>query len=415
MKINNLKKIAATGSVDNQFIGIKINDNQIEFHYPETYKLAQDDDGLRKDILAILRTVSLARTKTSDLSSYNTEHSSREVFPLASFLWIINDYLTYGRYENREKTYVKGMSGRINWKRTMRSNPIISNRNIIYTDIISEKKSQKDNLITQIYFFCVQKAIDSVGWLYGIRFDPNGVDYYKLFNQKLYLGALNTELSHTNDDQKRIRLVNMKNIITGLDEELINTREIIYGVDSYDYVYERMIDSMFSRVKNIKEFYPSAQWDLVVENGPVKSSNLRPDTVLIKDSNVYILDAKYYRYGTTFRSGDMPETSSIQKQITYGEYVKKVKEGQYEDVYSAFVLPYSKTDNILKDQFNNDMEFIGIGTAAWLDSDRINSRNIVAILIDTRFLVNNWLKKNEDNINCIIKLIEQNVGGFRNE
>ena len=41
---------------------------------------------------------------------------------------------------------------------------------------------------------------------------------------------------------------------------------------------------------------------------------------LIKNNKVYILDAKYYRYGTTFFAGDMPETTSIQKQITYGEY-----------------------------------------------------------------------------------------------
>ena len=87
----------------------------------------------------------------------------------------------------------------------------------------------------------------------------------------------------------------MKNILLGLDEDLINTREVIYGVDSYDYVYERMIDSMFSKCDNIKEFYPNATWDLVLESKPLNSSNLRPDTVLIdkKTNKVYILDAKY--------------------------------------------------------------------------------------------------------------------------
>ena len=103
MEIRNLTKIAATGKVDNQFVGIKIFNNQIEFHYPETYQLSNDDDNLRKDILAILRTVSLAKTKTSEMSSFNTRHNEGYVFPLGTFLWIINDYLTYGRYENREK------------------------------------------------------------------------------------------------------------------------------------------------------------------------------------------------------------------------------------------------------------------------------------------------------------------------
>lgn len=415
MEIRNLLKIPASGKQDNQFVGIKIVNNQIEFHYPETYQLSEDDGGLRKDILTVLRSVSLAKTKTSDLSSYNTRHTYGYVFPLGAFLWIISDYLTYGRYENREKIYDRGVRGKINWKRTMHSNPVVSGGNVIYTNIVSEKKTQKDNLLTEIYFFCVQKAVDAVGWLYGVSFDSEGVDYYKLFNEKKYLVALNTELSHTFDDQKKIRLQNMKSIIMGLDDDMINTRDMVYGVDSYDYVYERMVDSLFSRVDNIREFYPNATWDMVLESGPVNSSNLRPDTILIKDNKVYILDAKYYRYGTTFKTSDMPETTSVQKQITYGEYVKKVKAGEYEDVFSAFVLPYSKTNNMHRRRFHNNLEFIGIGKATWYDTENVNSRNVVALLIDTRFLLTNWIKKNEDDIDSIIRLIEENVGGVIRE
>lgn len=415
MEIKNLLMIPATGKQDNQFVGIKISKNQIEFHYPESFQLSEGTDGLRKDILTVLRSVSLAKTKTSDLSSYNSIYSKNCVFPLGAYLWLINDYLTYRHYVNRERFFVRGVKGKINWKRTMRSNPIISSRNIIYTDIISEKKAQKENLITEIYNYCIQKAVDAIGWLYGIVFDSDGVDYYKLFNKEKYLTALSTELSHTFDDQKKIRLQNMQNVISGLDDDMVNTRDMIYGVDSYDYVYERMVDSMFSKVDDIRSFYPNATWDLVIEHGIINSSNLRPDTVLIKDNKVYILDAKYYRYGTTFRTGDMPETTSIQKQITYGEYVKKVKSGIYDDVFSAFVLPYCKTNNIYKSRFNLDLEFVGIAKATWLDSDDVNSRNIVAILLDTRFLLSNWAKKNEDNINNIIQLIESNVGGVTRE
>ena len=176
-----------------------------------------------------------------------------------------------------------------------------------------------------------------------------------------------------------------------------------------------MVDAMFSRVEDIRDFYPNATWDLVLEKGPVDSTNLRPDTVLIKDNKVYILDAKYYRYGTTFKPSDMPETTSIQKQITYGEYVKKVKEGLYDDVFSAFVLPYSKNQNAHKDKFDENMEFVGIAKAKWIDSEGESSRRIVAILVDTKFLITNWLKKNEDNISGIIDLIENNVGGVARE
>ncbi|MDD6322910.1 MAG: LlaJI family restriction endonuclease, partial [Firmicutes bacterium] len=170
-----------------------------------------------------------------------------------------------------------------------------------------------------------------------------------------------------------------------------------------------MVDAMFSKVDDIRQFYPTATWDLVLETKTLDSSNLRPDTVLIKDNKVYILDAKYYRYGTTFKPTDMPETTSIQKQITYGEYVKKVKQGQYDDVFSAFVLPYSKYDNEHIDRFNHILEFVGIARAKWIDSETESSRRIAAILVDTTFLINNWVKKNEDNIDGIINLIESSV------
>ena len=55
MKIANLEKIPATGELNNQFIGVKISNNKIEFHYPETYQLSSIDDELRRDILAILK------------------------------------------------------------------------------------------------------------------------------------------------------------------------------------------------------------------------------------------------------------------------------------------------------------------------------------------------------------------------
>ena len=416
MKITNLEKIAATGELNNQFVGVKIAKNKIEFHYPETYQLSDNDDELRRDILSVLRTISLAKTLTSNLSSYNSKFNNNDVFPIGAYLWIINDYLTYGKYENREKTYQHGARGKIDWRRTLHTSPAISNGNVIYTDIISEKKSQVDNLLTEIYFFCAKRSCDILGWLYGIAFEENGVDYEKKFNKKLYLTTINTELSHTFDDTKKTRLQHMKNIITGLDDDIIHTREIVYGVDSYDYVYERMVDSMFSNIENIREFYPTAEWDLVVEEKPKESSKLRPDTILEKQldngkKNLYILDAKYYRYGTTFLTKHIPETTSIQKQITYGEYVKMMKPGVYDEIYSAFVMPYSKNANIHKDRFNKDIEFIGVAKAKWIDASGETNRNIVGILLDTNFLISNWVKKNTDNINEITKIIEDNIQG----
>lgn len=414
MKIKNLQLIPSDGTKDNSFVGIKINNNQIEFHFPKTYVLSDDDNEKRKNILNILRTISLAKKTTNSLSSYNSKTNNGNEFPLGSYLWIISDYLKYGKYENKEKVYSPNIKGKINWKRTIKSSPIISKGNLIYTDIVYERNDQKDNLLTEIYNCCVKKAIDDIGWIYNLQFDTNGIDFDRLLNKKreLYISAINTEISHTFEDTKKNRLMNMKNIIFGLDDKMIETKELVYGVDSYETIYEKMVDSMFSNISNIKDFYPSATWMLKTEKDIKDSSNLRPDTILIKDKKVYILDAKYYRFGLTFNVADAPTTDSIQKQITYGEYIKKVKEGEYDDVFNAFVMPYSRTNNPKPVDFHEIMEFVGIATAKWNDANEANHRKIVAILLDTNYLIDNWARRNEDNLNKIIDIIEKHVEGI---
>lgn len=410
MKINNVTFIEANEKRDNSFVGIRIADNKIEFHYPETYVLSNTDEGLRRDILAILRTLYLARTKTKENSSLYSENKNYDL-PLQSFLWIINDYLTYGKYPNIEKIYEKGTKGKINWKKTLDSDPVISNGNVIYTDFISERRDQRENILTEIYDCCVNQAIDAIGWIYNLTFDKFDKNYNELFKKKhkLYLSVINTELSHTYEDKKRTRLQNMKNIITGLDENIISTKEVLYGVDSYDGVYEKMVDSMFSNIDDISKFYPTTDWHLELEDGkPFNPSSLRPDTIIEKNNNLYILDSKYYRYGTTFSKLDVPKSDSIQKQITYGEYVRRVIEGKYDNIYSAFIMPYSKTSNRLNEKYNENIEFVGTATAKWYESNEESNRRIVGLLLDTNYLINNWVKKNEDNINDIVSKIEDN-------
>lgn len=420
MDLSEITLVPATGLGDNKFVGIKIENGHIEFHYPDTFELSSSkesprpiDEKLRKDIVLVLRSVELARTPTSEKSSYNTRRKRENVFPLRAFLWIINDYLTYGRYINKERQYEHGVKGKINWKKTMRAMPAISSGNVVYSDIVSERKSQHDNLLSEIYFYCVQKSIDSIGWIYNLSFDNGGVNYYRLFNEKKYIGAINSELSKSFDDLKKMRLSNMKSVILGLDDSVLATKKLIYGVDSYEYVFEKMLDAMFSKVDRKSDFYPSAFWDVLYPKpDSVKSTNLRPDTISIRDRKVFILDAKYYQYGKTFDPRDLPETTSIQKQITYGEYIKKVKEGQYDDVFSAFVMPYNKHSSDNPGELDGDIEFIGIAKADWIDADE-HSRKIAGILIDTRFLVENWIRGCDSAFSELTDTIEVKVGEAR--
>lgn len=344
----------------------------------------------RKDILAILNTISIAKTLSTEKVKIETSLSEKNSFAIHSYLWIIRDYLTNGIYINREKVIKKNQNGRINWKRTMQNQPIISNRNIIYTDLVVEIPNNTDNIVVEIHKYCIKKSLEYIGWLFGLS--PNIIEAKPISDilKKKYLIILKRELNNTFDDYKKIRFNHMLQVIAGVTGDDGNS-EFVYGVDSYYYIYERMIDSIFSNVKNISKFNPKANWFLKKNNyKKIQSSELRPDTILLSEDKktAYILDAKFYRYGTTGFNNDLPETTSIQKQITYGDYIKENSLGEnIDNIRSAFLLPYNKNNNPFN--LSENLEYIGYSRAEWKDNSE-DHQTIYAFLMDLKHIITTW-------------------------
>lgn len=94
---------------------------------------------------------------------------------------------------------------------------------------------------------------------------------------------------------------------------------------------------------------------------------------------VYVLDAKYYKYGQTRNVYDLPDTSSISKQIIYGEYVSRVEPDK--TIYNAFLIPF--------DSYSWGTEkFHLIGTAYSQWKDNIKQYEVVkGILVDTKYIM----------------------------
>lgn len=412
-KIPNFFSHAVTGSLDDSFIGIKIKNDKIDFYYPEAYDLSsiKDIKNFRKDIILILNTISIAKTLTNDKAKISTNLSDEDSFALHSYLWIIKDFLTNGLYVNREKVLKRNQRGRIDWKRTLQGQPVVSNGNVIYTDVIVEVPNDSDNIIVEIHKQCVKKSIEYIGWLFGLS--PNIIEVGNINSskKKIYLSVLRRELQNTFDDYKKLRFNHMIKVLQGIDGN--NEKdEFIYGVDSYYYIFERMIDSIFGNVKDISQFNPRSNWYLKKDNFKKSpSSELRPDTIFIDNTtySAYILDSKYYRFGTTGLNGDLPESTSIQKQITYGEYIKQNYIGEnIKNIRSAFLLPYNKNKNIF--DLHSNLEYIGFSQAEWKDNTE-SHQTVYAFLIDLKHTIQTWNIKNlhKDDINTLLKSIENEL------
>lgn len=395
-----------TNKVDDSFIGIKIKNNRIDFYYPETYNFDESSiENSRSDVLAILQTISIAKTHSDSRIKVESSFSNNEAIPLLSYLWIIRDYLMNGFYVNREKVLKKNQRGKVDWKRTLNGQPIISNGNVVYSDIVVAVKNDLDNIIVEIHKYCVKKSIDILGWLFGIR-SSNFVEtkpFYKELKY-IYTDTLSKELSKTFDDEKKERLKHMLSIVEGLSDNQ-NENELVYGVDSYHYIFERMINAIFGN-RDASKFNPSANWYMKAKGyEPFSSSDLRPDTILIRDNIAYVLDAKFYRFGYTADNKDLPETTSIQKQITYGDFIKNNKMGdEIQKIRNAFILPYNKCNNKLN--LNRTLEYIGYSKTDYRKGAE-DHEIIHAFLIDLKYVVETWNKRNHgDDVANLVKQIE---------
>ena len=413
MMLEDLIRIhSVTGKIDDSFIGIKIRNSIVDFYYPETYDLADyitDLKQFRKDVLAILKTIEIAKTLSADKAKIESSFS-RNNFAMLSYLWIIKDYLENGFYINREKDLRINQKGKINWKRTIQGQPIVSNGNVIYKDITVEIKQSLDDIIVDIHKLCLKKSIDFIGWLFNI---DSKTFYIKPYNSALiyrYIHVLKTEIDKTFDDYKKLRLNHMFKVIEGIDGDN-DSNEFVYGVDNYFYIFERMVDSIFGNQKDLRRFNPKANWFLVSDDFKrTPSSELRPDTIFIDQSTkiAYIIDSKYYRYGFTGQIEDLPETTSIQKQITYGDYLKKhFKDYNIKDIRNAFILPYDKHHNVFRT--SELIHYIGFSTAEWKDNNE-KYESIYAFLVDTKHIISFWNKGNhEKDIEMLIEQIEEAV------
>ncbi len=382
------KCIPITGKKNNSFVGIKANNSLIEVCYPESLRLSSIESKQRQEILALIKSISLAKTKYAEASNIFVAQNTGESFVVDAYIWILDDYAQHGRYINVEKEYRENVRGRINWKRTMRQTPIVSESNIVFKNFVAEVKHQQDNLLTEIYKYCVRVASNAIGWLIGITTDETESIP---FNKKAYIMAIQKELESTFDDEKRRRLNIMKSIVTELSSEDDLTSSFSYGVNDYSYVYERMVDSLYGNVKRIQDYYPNGEWSLLCFDKSFSSSNLRPDTVIDLAEGTYILDAKFYRFGTTMSKSDLPNTTSIQKQITYGEFITNIFHPK--KVINAFVMPYNKENNPFG--LEGNLEYIGFSTAKWKEQNN-SYEYVFTLLLDTQFLLMNWFKDNTE-------------------
>ena len=389
------------------FVGLRFRDGTPEVVFPHGFVLSDDPKECRKDVFRLL-SVLKRFTERTDGNKADKHHEALARLPLSSYQYIIQDFLQNGYYTEKEVKYVRSLKGKINWKRTIQQEqPQLDDGNIVYLNFqVKTNQINDDNLLTKIHQYCVYQSFFRFGWLYlSSAFLPQEPTFKA--DRKVFIAVLKRALGNTYNDTKRLLFQSMINILTDESDE-VDIKNLSLGVNHFEVVWERLIDFVFGE-ENKDKYFPHATWH-IIRNGRVEqSSALEPDTIMKHNGGIYVLDAKYYQYGITNNPGDLPNTSSIQKQITYGKHIaEQMSEVPPDRVYNAFIMPFNGGG---EDKY----KFVSVGTADWETyvSSTMNYAYVLGILLDTKWLLSEYVKHNDYEIEKLAEVIETPLRTYR--
>lgn len=194
-------------------------------------------------------------------------------------------------------------------------------------------------------------------------------------------------------------LQNLFTILQGRQGTLKSVNFCVHDKE-FEYVFEFLVNSIFG-TENVHEYYN--EYKYVINNKMYSAAKLRPDTIMScsefkndgnRDINntqadFFVIDAKYYNYGYTNKSNDLPQASAIAKQIGYN-YFLKGKTGK--KFYSVFLLPFAKErtqDSCFMLDACDLLKCVGYASGGFVQNNIVeNNMNKVAVcLVDLKALV----------------------------
>ncbi len=319
-----------------------------------------------------------------------------------AYLSIIRDYLRTGRYYRETSPEFKtDTKGNANWPRTAREQtPLIQkNGSMVFPKMTVRVVTPRDNEdITQIHMYCVHQAFDKLGWYY-VSFVPPGPEAHPPIKQSIYI--LRKKLASTHNDVEQELFGAMLKMLEYEDEKG-DDKQYFFGTDYFERVWESMVDQAFG-ISDKDKYFPRTRW--ILDYGRVKQKTpLQPDSIMIYGDKYYVLDSKLYKYGWTAVPDDLPNGPDINKQITYAEYIERVKGIPSERLFNAFIMPYNMEDNLfmLHSRFGN----IGEAVGDWRGNTKYYER-IQGIVIDTRYLMWNYIGTPEEQKRELAECIER--------
>lgn len=396
-----------TNEDGDRFVGVKADSDDAIIYFPIGYQLPDNDDELRADIHNLFGVLAEFMKVDKIIEKANFEEPHKVDFPIHAYLTVIRDFLQKSRYIiETDPRYLTDTRGRTSWSRTVREQRGLLQRNgsLVFTKLTVRSTTPNENKeITQIHKYCVFEAFNKLGWLY-VSFMPEKPETIIGIKESIYI--LEKRLAATNNDVKQELFRAMKAILEYVDKTNEDA-EYFFGTEDFDHIWEKMIDKAFG-IEDKEKYFPRTRW--LLDYGLDKEKRpLYPDTIMIYKNKYYVLDAKCYRYGCTGNPNNLPNGTDINKQITYGEYIERAKGVGDKNLFNCFIMPYNMKDNPF--HFDSPVGNVGEAIGDWRynpDEPRMkNYERIQGIVMDTRYLMYNYIGTSEQQKKVLAKCIEK--------
>ena len=386
----------------NSFVGIHLDESNthpwiyLPHGFPDVQTLSEAE--LRDAISTLLRVLSKDHRNHQYQEHKEQKDGINSDFPFESYRHIIQDYQNLGYLKESERLESRHGSGRNDWRRTInRSPPLWSDQGAVHLFPIKVKTVRSHQYLMEIQKYCLSVSLRNLGWLYGIQ-PKKGFQTWSNVEITKAINAIQRR-RHSVFSERLTELLNHLLIVLKFQSNLSPSdvhRNIFGAVNSMNVVWENMVESVFGSGRH-GNYEPIALWKLAsggsLAKKPLELDSIRWDTNKLGNKICTVVDAKYYP------PGSLPNTSDVNKQITYAEWVrKKDKIHDPDQLQNVFILPASLRTRVA--------EYEGYATMSILEDETKPYHRIHAIRVDTLTLMKWFLVKNSSHASDIVHLRE---------
>lgn len=381
-------RIGFSASICFNFVGVIIVKSLVLMVYPK-YIEEIEEEKLFAKFQTILKVIDKYKGKKSlKIIPPNETREIKADDTLSLILYLLEDYFTYGVYENYIRTNEVDGNGLINWNKTINDNTaFVADKQVIYPHIYTMRnRTNISDLITRIHKWIITKCSSILEEtklldLLGITNVTESFEELEdIGNIEKILLSLKQELNIQFITRKQNLLKAMYMFIANLRNIDFNNRANFFGISNFNLVWEDVCASALNNklkthINELEMKVPLAEkynqynylidiiekpkWTYTEMNA---SDTLKPDLIAIDNVDdlwcFSIYDAKYYTpelQPDKVPSGQ-PGIESISKQYLYQlAYADFIREHEFDKVENCFLFPSDLSEMEVRGEARMDM------------------------------------------------------------